>query len=331
MQATIDRLDAFIAEAYVDEDLVAYNTDLAKKIKGVKRDLGVKTIKQGYKGTGGQKHRRQVWLRWEDGSVVDVWLDDGFFRFGGIVSQVGGREVQVSPRQIDYDGKPVDTIYREVVTALQAWRSLAETPKVAKTKDVEKTAPKKTKTDIPVVKPALRKSEKFAVGDTITIVYQQARGAGNKTATVRVADMDPYGGGMSYGVHSVKGKQGRGGVLHIDAQGHTEFQPRMPGKPYPVVSVKPGKPAPKAVDERVYNPEKLKLTDRAKAWLSGAETVRKGHYAIRRDGDGYSLTGPRAKYVGIRNKHDGKIRFIERVVSKVRITDRGGTVDLWSA
>ena len=331
MRNLIDRLGVFIAEAYVDEDLVAFNSELTKKLKGLKRDLGVKTISQGYKGTGGQKHRRQIWLRWDDGSVVDVWVDDGFFSFGGITSQIGGRNVQVNPRQIDYDGKPVDAIYREVVTALKAWRSLADSPKVAK--DVGQTAAKTTPVEPPKPAATVSKSaDKFTVGDVITVVYQLTRQAGNKTATVRVTDMDPYDGGMTYGVHNVRTERGPGGILSIDAQGHAEFQPKTTSMPYAVVSLKAevGKSTAE-VDERIYNPEKLKLTDRAKSWLNGSETVRKSPYVIRREGDSYSLSGRRgSKYIGIRNKHDKKIRFTERVVSMVRIDDSGGKVDLWS-
>jgi len=66
-----------------------FNKALAKLLPKLKRDLGVGTIRQGYKGTGKQAHRRQVFVRLADGTPTDIWLDTGFVTLGGIHKRLG--------------------------------------------------------------------------------------------------------------------------------------------------------------------------------------------------------------------------------------------------
>ncbi len=128
MHDLLERLE--LIEAAVDEDLLAFNTALAKKLKGLKRDVRATKISQSYRGTGGQKHRRQIWVYWGEGGRIDIWVDSGFLNFGGISSTLpDGREISVSPREIQYDEKSVDKVYSETVAALKKWLALSKKAK----------------------------------------------------------------------------------------------------------------------------------------------------------------------------------------------------------
>lgn len=98
-----------------DEDNV-FNTALAKLMRGLKRDVGVKIIRQGYKGTGSQKARRQIFVRWPDSTALDIWLMKGSVQMGGIMNQDPPR-----PDKFPMEGTPEAT-YKKIVTVLKAWR-----------------------------------------------------------------------------------------------------------------------------------------------------------------------------------------------------------------
>ena len=95
-----------------------FNTTLSKLMKGLKKDAGVKSIRQNYKGTGSQKAVRQLWVRFTGGSVIDIWLQHHTISFGGVVANsVSGN---VSPGNIEKVGTPQQT-YQLIKSALIAW------------------------------------------------------------------------------------------------------------------------------------------------------------------------------------------------------------------
>jgi len=216
VDSLIERLERVICEGAGDDDLIAFNTALAKKLRGLKRDVGAKTFNQGYKGTGGQKHRRQIWIGWADGSVVDVWLDSGFFRFGGITSQLAGRDVQVNPRSIVYDEKSVDAVYREVAAALKSWRKPAEkaVQKPAAAATASHSVAKKSSTYAEMA----RAIPSMKVGDELEVVYRQYGGSPNKKQKLRVVEA-PYGDSGATMVSVATGRKtalGRPGTITLD-------------------------------------------------------------------------------------------------------------------
>jgi hypothetical protein len=77
------------AVAKYADNPAAYNTQLAKLMAQLKRDknLGVTGVRQGYKGTGSQAHKRQIWVKVpsHERGGPDVWLEGGFVRVGGII------------------------------------------------------------------------------------------------------------------------------------------------------------------------------------------------------------------------------------------------------
>lgn len=111
-------------------DLVAFNTALASLLKRLKKDVGSCTVKQNYRGTGSQKARRQMWVRFDKGGVIDIWLDNGFAIFGGIVARREfdgpGFEKTHIPHgtRISYGDKTPEQVYGEIVSYLRPWVTL---------------------------------------------------------------------------------------------------------------------------------------------------------------------------------------------------------------
>jgi hypothetical protein len=107
-----------------DEDrraaLGTFNTKLAKLMQGLKKGADAETIKGNYKGTGKQAFRRQLWVRFKNGAVIDLWLDNGYLKFGGVVarSNSGGQTV---PAGIIYKGKTPEDVFDLALKAIKAW------------------------------------------------------------------------------------------------------------------------------------------------------------------------------------------------------------------
>jgi len=97
--------------AEAEHDPVAYNKDLAKKLGGgLKKLAGVESASQNYKGTGGQSHRRQLWVRFKDGSrPVDLWLEKDHVEIGGVLH--GGN---AHGKKVPTTGKSPDEVVRAV-------------------------------------------------------------------------------------------------------------------------------------------------------------------------------------------------------------------------
>jgi len=102
-----------VHEADGEHDANAYNTAMAKVLKKLKKDVpGVKRVWQNYKGTGKKKHRRQIWVDFEDGDrSIDLWLDTDRITFGGI-RFTGKHKVPVK-------GRTAEQVYRDVVEFLK--------------------------------------------------------------------------------------------------------------------------------------------------------------------------------------------------------------------
>ena len=88
------------------DDPVAFNAAVAKLIgKNLKKDAGASAIRQNYKGTGKQAHRRQLYINIGDAAGVDVWLDSGYVNIGGVLSAPKGFETKkmmgdMTPEQV---------------------------------------------------------------------------------------------------------------------------------------------------------------------------------------------------------------------------------------
>ena len=86
-----------------------FNTKLARKIQGLKKDCEARTVKQNYKGTGSQKFRRQVYIKFKEGLWIDIWLEYDFVKFSGVANLPIGM-----PNRIPYGSHTVDEIYEVI-------------------------------------------------------------------------------------------------------------------------------------------------------------------------------------------------------------------------
>jgi len=115
-----------LEEMTAAEDIEAYNTQLAKLFQRLKKDVGATSIKQNYKGTGSKKFRRQLWINFKSGAVMDIWLDQRAVRFGGVV-MTGGAE-WIKAKGVSYENKTPEQIYAEAMPILRDWANPKETP-----------------------------------------------------------------------------------------------------------------------------------------------------------------------------------------------------------
>ena len=103
-------------------DLLAFNTTLAKLMQRLKKDAGAESISQNYRGTGSQAFRRQLWVRFKSGAVIDLWLDNGRLGFGGVVmNRPPGNAPGVLPKSLPYGDKSPEQVYAEAAELLKVW------------------------------------------------------------------------------------------------------------------------------------------------------------------------------------------------------------------
>jgi hypothetical protein len=108
------------------KEMLAFNTTLAKLLQRLKRDAGAKNISQNYKGTGRQAYRRQLWVHFTSGAVIDLWLDNGYLKFGGVVmNPPPGVEARPLIKAISYEGKTPEHVYTEAAKHLKEWAAPA--------------------------------------------------------------------------------------------------------------------------------------------------------------------------------------------------------------
>lgn len=129
-----DKLDEALARRYAlrtegeselmkpgSPDVDAFNTALAKLLQKLKKDLGAEHVKQNYKGTGSQKHRRQIFVRFPWGSI-DLWLNNTKADLGGVISPLG-RPTPAVP----YENRRPEQVYADIVRHLKMWKDKHET------------------------------------------------------------------------------------------------------------------------------------------------------------------------------------------------------------
>jgi hypothetical protein len=88
-----------------------FNTALSKRLKLLKKDLGAVTVSQGYKGTGSRVYRRQIFVRFSNDKVIDLWLEDEYVLLGGVCMTNYGKVI-INQRNIN-------EVYDDVVNALR--------------------------------------------------------------------------------------------------------------------------------------------------------------------------------------------------------------------
>ena len=102
-------------------DPIAFNTELAKLMQKLKKDAGASSISQNYRGTGSQAHRRQLWVRFKSGAVIDLWLEESKVGLGGIVKNGVPGKPKGLVKEVAYGNKTPEQVYKEVAGHLKEW------------------------------------------------------------------------------------------------------------------------------------------------------------------------------------------------------------------
>lgn len=102
-----------------------YTAAIAKLMQGLKKTVGASSLRQNYKGTGRESARRQIWTNFEDGSVIDIWLNHTNVEFGGVVSRRGGGEGGGRIRAVTYNGRSPEEVFADIEAVLAGWLGLA--------------------------------------------------------------------------------------------------------------------------------------------------------------------------------------------------------------
>jgi hypothetical protein len=102
------------------DDWLTYNTQLAKYMQRLKRDAAATSIAQNYRGTGSRSYRRQLWIHFKSGAVIDVWLENGYAKLGGVVNNRPSGGEPLTTRTVQYAETPEQT-YEAVVAVLNPW------------------------------------------------------------------------------------------------------------------------------------------------------------------------------------------------------------------
>jgi len=70
--------------------LAQYTADIGRELMKLRRQYGIKSIRQGYKGTGRQRARRQLYCQLSNDRYVDVWLENTAYQIGGVMPGIRG-------------------------------------------------------------------------------------------------------------------------------------------------------------------------------------------------------------------------------------------------
>lgn len=65
-------------------EAVDFSKALAKRLQGLKREIGAISVQGSYKGIGRQAHRRQIIVKLATERWVDLWIERDRLEFGGV-------------------------------------------------------------------------------------------------------------------------------------------------------------------------------------------------------------------------------------------------------
>lgn len=104
-----------MADTLKELGALEYNAKLARRMRRLKKEAGATTVRQEYRGTGSQAHRRQMWVRMPGlpRGFTDVWLDDAAASLGGV------SDLRRLPA-LSYGDRTVDEMYEVLREALLA-------------------------------------------------------------------------------------------------------------------------------------------------------------------------------------------------------------------
>ena len=115
-----------------DRTWADFNTALAKLMKGLKRDVGAKKIKQN--GSASAAGNRNIWVQLPNRGNVDVWVEDGQTQLFKLLRAGGTERGPVIP----YGKQTPEQVYKKMVAGLKDIDKQAEMRKKADDGEAEK-------------------------------------------------------------------------------------------------------------------------------------------------------------------------------------------------
>ena len=102
-----------------------FTAAIATALRQRKKEAGIRSIRQNYKGTGSQRANRQLYVNFKNGSVIDIWISPAKVWYGGVIwRQSDGSNTRLPPYHIS--GSP-DDIADRIVTDLTEWAGVTQT------------------------------------------------------------------------------------------------------------------------------------------------------------------------------------------------------------
>jgi len=94
-----------------------FNTKLARLLQRLKKDIGATSVKQNYRGTGSQKHRRQIWVRCVGlyRGFTDLWLNSDNLEYAGV------GDIRIAP--LPYGDLTPEEVYKTLCERLVEYMS----------------------------------------------------------------------------------------------------------------------------------------------------------------------------------------------------------------
>ena len=91
------------------DERVRFTKALSKQLKRLKKDVkGIKSIRQGYKGTGGKRDQLQIFIDFKDWNrSIDLFISPGYVMLGGVQHTGKGN--------VDTSGRTAKDVYAEVL------------------------------------------------------------------------------------------------------------------------------------------------------------------------------------------------------------------------
>ena len=95
---------------------------VAKAIKTHKKAAGIDSIRQNYKGSGSHAADRQLYIRFNNGALIDIWLYTIEVHYGGVViRKPNGQSTMPKSLRYDVGDKTPQEVASGVIADLVEW------------------------------------------------------------------------------------------------------------------------------------------------------------------------------------------------------------------
>ena len=117
----LDRiLVAELTPKHIDEE--KFTDMIAKAFKKHKKVAGITNVRQNYKGTGSKRARRQLYIKFDNGAVIDIVLSPESVQYMGVVAiRADGKRIEPQPRGFKYENMKVADIGKRIADDLASW------------------------------------------------------------------------------------------------------------------------------------------------------------------------------------------------------------------